>query len=124
MEKGMLKVWVYVTSSRVPLNEANVYITNSDDSYVIAVRGIDSSGETDVVLIDAPDKELSTSPSEEKPFTSVNVYVQSRGYYNILIRGVQIFAGETSIQEVQMIPLPENYRGNNREIIEITPQDL
>lgn len=124
MEKGRLKIWTYVTSYKIPINEANVYITNADDTFLIAIRDIDSSGETDEISIDTVDKSLSTEKGNDKPFKTVNVYVESEGYYDVLIRGVQIFSGELSLQEVQMIPLPNDFRGNKIQRIDISSQNL
>lgn len=125
MAVGRLVVFTYVTKAVMPLEGATIYVTNVEKTELIAKMTTDRDGKTDVIEIEAPDINNSLSPDMMLPaFRSVSVFAAKDGYFNLLINGVQIFSGRTSIQNIMMIPLPENYEGDNTEVFEIPPQSL
>ncbi len=123
--KGRLVIFTYTTTAVLPLEDAEIYVTNVEKTTLIAKLTSKKDGKTEVVEIDAPDRNNSLSPDTNLPaFRSVSIYARKQGYFNLLINGVQIFGGNTSIQNIMMIPLPENYDGDNTEVVEIPPQNL
>lgn len=66
----------------------------------------DESGQTPAVEIPAPPAELSQSPGNVQPFGEANVKISADGFFTVRADKVPIFAGITSVQTFQMIPLP------------------
>ncbi|MDD7458112.1 MAG: hypothetical protein PUK83_06785 [Clostridia bacterium] len=123
--KGRLVVFTYTTKAVLPLEDTEIYVTNVEKTELIAKMTTDADGKTNVIELEAPDVNNSLSPDTNLPiFRSISIYARKNGYFNLLINGVQVFAGNTSIQNIMMIPLPENYVGDNTEVVEIPPQNL
>ena len=58
-------------------------------------------------------------------FSTVDIKIEKTGYEIVVIRDVQIFSGQLSIQNVEMVPLPEGaVFDEHYEIYTVTPQDL
>lgn len=122
---GSLVVEVTTSNAMLPIAGAGVYMTSEDDSRLWAYRTTDNSGKTPIIEVQTPNSEESEFPDNtQQPFTSVNVYVSDPGYFNVVIRGVQIFGGMESIQQIQLVPIPENFQGDTTRIINVTPQNL
>ena len=67
------------------------------------------NGETEIVKLPAPPKKLSESPNADKnlkPYAQYKISAYLNGYYQIVNSTVPIFSGVTSIQRINMIPLP------------------
>ena len=57
--------------------------------------------------------------------STVNLYARAEGYEQILVRGVQVFAGTVTMQDLAMVPLSElPAKWNQAEIINTPPQNL
>lgn len=123
--QGRLIVFTYTTKAVLPLEDTDIYITNVEKTELIKKLTTDSSGKTDIISIDTPDISNSLSPDNELPVCrNVSIFAKKDGYFNLLINGVQVFADRMSIQNIMMVPLPDNYVGDNTEIVEIPPQNL
>ena len=69
-----------------------------------------------------PDLAESQSPEpDEKPFTSVNLYAHLKGYEMIESENLQVFAGTTTLQNLEMIPLAELPQSWSQNVIINTP---
>lgn len=66
----------------------------------------DDSGETPTVSMPAPPASLSQQPGDTQPFTTADIRIFANGYFRAEMRNVPIFAGVTSLQTFQLIPLP------------------
>ena len=123
--EGRLVVFTYISKAILPLKDVEIFVTNVEKTKLLKKLITDENGKTEVVSIDAPDISNSLSPDTILPaFRTVSVFAKKDGYFNLLINGVQIFADRTSIQNIMMFPLPENYSGINTEVVEIPPQNL
>lgn len=105
MEKGYLIVQTYI--SRESYGVPDTKITLSDGRQFLT----DENGFTRSIEIEAPDKILSESPGTETPFTLLNMTIEKEGFFTIELKNVQVFSSETSLQKVQMLPVPENGGG-------------
>ena len=120
-ERGYGYMIVRVTTARgaIPLEGAIVAVHNYDPEFevgrcdTISVHKTNSSGLTDRIALPAPPRELSQSPGNGKSYESYNLYVSSPGYYKKEYVGVPVFEGITAIQNVDMIPLPDNGQTDN-----------
>ena len=105
---GKLRVQVTSANRAVPLEDALVVITmqSAAGNELLSIMLTNQNGETQIISIPAPSKELSETPSALTPFAKVNINTYKKGFYEVENSDDPIFAGVTSIQPVNMIPLP------------------
>lgn len=104
---GYIQVRAFTSRAQLPLEDVAVVITASDGT-TLAMRLTNRNGEIAPVEIPVPDASESQSPDPaEQPFTSVNVYGRKQGFERIENEGTQVFAGVTTLQQLEMIPLSE-----------------
>ncbi len=107
MPTGMLKLQVTAADSGFPIENAKVYIKNSGSDEALYTLYTDISGITQTVELFAPDKQLSLNPdNKEQPFSLYDVEVEYQKYYTVEINGVSVFQDLTSIQNINLPPLP------------------
>ncbi len=107
-ETGLLRVAALTGDGAFPVPGAHVTITvrRSDGEHLAYLLITDESGETPTVSLPAPDASLSQSPDNKDPFTTAEIRIFAKGYFRAQLKNVPIFAGITSVQTVQLIPLP------------------
>ena len=113
---GYLIVRTSTAGGAIPLEGARVSVRNYDkdlglprgDVIASVISGRD--GNTPIIPLSAPPRSASQVPSNGgvTPFASYFVEVRLEGYFHQSYAGLVIFDGITSIQPVDMIPLPEN----------------
>lgn len=126
---GRLKIQCYKDGTYIPIDGSKITITpsssNSDGSTPINVV-TNSTGETEVLELVAPDIELSLTPtSTQTPYSEYDIRIERDGFESLLINGCQIFSEELAIQQCNLIEQgsrsSENYR---QEVINIQPNRL
>lgn len=118
---GYLQAHIYTSNAQLPLSNVAVVVT-SPDGTAIAMRITDQSGLIAPIEIPVPPLEESQEPgSEERPYTQVNLIVELPGFERIEAENLQIFAGTTTYQNLEMIPLSSEPFGQNQTIHYITP---
>ena len=126
-QNGYLTARVYTANESIPIKDVVVTVMKNDrgTTDIIAKRTTDKNGLIVPIVISAPDESLSLEPGDSDVFTLVDVKVDKEGYYTIYIRNVQIFAGQTTVADTPMIPLPDNQKYNDKseDFVE-TPQNL
>ena len=61
----------------------------------------------------------------QSPFAVCDIWVEVPGYEMLLVENVQVFPNTETLQELELIPLPEQTSSSTRgEIVDIPPQDL
>lgn len=104
---GYITVRAYTSNAEFPLKNVAITITATDGT-AIAMRLTDQSGQIRPIEIPVPDKSESQSPGNgEPPFTAVNLYARLQGYEQIESENLQVFAGTTTLQNLEMVPLSE-----------------
>ena len=97
----------YTSFAQLPLENVAITVTASDGT-AIAMRLTDRSGRIAPISVPVPDKADSQSPDPaERPFTNVDLYAHLRGYEKIEAKDLQLFAGTTTLQDLEMVPLAE-----------------
>ena len=118
---GYLQAHIYTSNAQLPLSNVAVVVT-SPDGTAIVMRITDRSGLIDPIEIPVPPLEESQEPgSGERPYTQVNLIAELPGYERIEAENLQIFAGTTTYQNLEMIPLSTEPFGQNQTIHYITP---
>ena len=109
-DTGYLQVRVFSARGAVPLVGAMVSVIGHDPAgqeTLLYLNRTDMSGLAPQVSLPTPDRALSLKPGDATPFVSYVVQVSAPGYATIRNEGVSVYGGVTSLQGVQMIPLPE-----------------
>jgi len=119
---GYLKVSTTSAEETIPLANVSVIVSKrfADHEEILYSLLTNDSGETEIVELPAPPKSLSESPSNDnsvKPYAEYNISTYLKGYYQVINSTVPIFSGITSIQKINMIPLPSHT--TKRKIINI-----
>lgn len=122
---GYIQVRAYSSNAQYPLRNVAITVT-SQDGTAIAMRLTDRSGKITPIPIPVPDKAESQSPDPpERPYALVNLYARLDGYEQMEAENLQVFAGTTTIQNLEMIPLSElPDQWNQTMIFDTPPQNL
>ena len=104
---GYILVRAFTGRARYPLKDVAITVTATDGT-AIAMALTDRSGLIAPIAIPVPDRQESLQPDPpEIPFASVNLYARLRGYEQVEAENLQVFAGTTTVQNLEMIPLAE-----------------
>lgn len=118
---GYIQVSAYTSDARIPLKDVAVTVTATDGT-AIAMRLTDRNGKIDPIAIPVPDLAASQTPNTGQiPFANVNLYAQLQGYGLIENEDLQVFAGITTNQNLEMIPLSELPESWGKKEIFFTP---
>ena len=97
-----------IPDSIPPVLEDVAISVTAPDGTAIAMRLTDRNGLITPIEIPVPDRSASLTPnSGETPFTAVNLYARLKGYEQIEVENLQVFADTTTTQNLEMIPLAE-----------------
>ena len=126
-QNGYLTARIYTSNGTLPIADALLTVIQNVDgkTNIIGKRTTDRNGLTTPIVISTPDESLSLEPTNSDVFSLVDVRVDKRGFYSVIIKNVQIFAKQTTVVDTALIPLPENQPYNDKadEFAE-TPQNL
>lgn len=115
-DKGYLKISVSEAGGTIPIKGASVIISEyGNGSTTLYSLITNDSGLTKTVSLDAPSQSESLTPGSYQPYSLYTIDVYLDGYYPIESVGVPIFAGITSIQPFNLIPLSEEEMINGTE---------
>lgn len=107
---GYLVVRVSTANGAIPLEGARVSIRGGQpenkDLFISRLTG--ASGLTEKISLPAPQKSLSESPGNIRPYSLYSIDVFADGYNDIFFVNVPIFDTITSVQPVSMIPKVDN----------------
>ena len=122
---GYIQVRAYESYAQIPLQDVAISVTASDGT-VLALRLTDRSGKIVPIEVPAPELAESQTPgSPEAPFTRVILHAKRKGYEQITVDDVQIFADTVTLQNLEMIPISElPDRWDRAEIFQTPPQNL
>lgn len=104
--KGTIVFRVYTGRQAVPLENAEcvIYTTIDGSKYEIARLQTNSSGQTPVQELPAPDKELSQhSDNKIQAFALYDAKVTKKGFSQVILEDIPVFDGVQSVQRVFMI---------------------
>lgn len=112
---GRLIVRVFTASGAVPLEGAVVVVRNTPSGGgIIASLITDRSGIAPALALPAPPRARAQRPGGAVPYSIYGIDVFLDGYYTPIFESVPIYDGITSVQNVGMIPLPENGRADGK----------
>lgn len=124
---GTIIVNVTTSNARIPVEGTTVIFQQQlPPGRLLRVRITDSSGITSPLTVPTVDSSFSQSPApSERPWTGLDLRVEHPEFERLLLEGVQVFPGITTIQNVSLVPMksmdPEQ-DGQQEEIF--TPQPV
>ena len=124
-ETGYLRLRAYESYAQIPLQGVAITVTATDGT-AIAMGLTDRSGQWGPVAIPVPQLSAGLTPNTGViPFTNVNLYARLKGYEQIEIENLQVFADTTTNQNLEMVPLSElPGRWDQIAIFDTPPQNL
>ena len=109
IDKGKMRINVYDKQQGIPLADARISLAyTGNPERIINEITTDSEGAVNLDDLPTPPVEYSMEPGENQPFSEYTIDVNADGYEEINISGIDVFSGETSIQNVY---LNEDNRG-------------
>ena len=105
-EKGQLQINVTSSVNSRPIGEAEISIsyTGVPESTLERLT-TDSSGQTEVIDLDAPPEEWSLNPeNEQQPYSEYTFDISAPGFEPVSIAGAEILANVKAIQNVRRRP--------------------
>ncbi len=108
MSQGKLQIITTTASKALPLEGVSLSVFDPVTEKVYELT-TDAEGYAEAILIDAPDRALSLDASYEGiPYSKVDLTALKEGFQQISIFGIQIFAQETALMELDMTPIAES----------------
>lgn len=121
-DTGYIQVSAYTSKARFPLKDVAISVTAADGT-AIAMRLTDRNGRIEPIAIPVPDRAESLTPDTgEIPFARVNLYARLPNYIQIENEDLQVFAGTTTDQNLEMIPLSELPESWGEKELFVTPR--
>ena len=113
IDKGKMRINVYDKQQGTPLADARISLAyTGNPERIIHEITTDSEGAVNLDDLLTPPVEYSMEPGEKQPFSEYTIDVNADGYEEINISGIDVFSGETSIQNVYLnednMEIPEN----------------
>ena len=122
--KADLIVQVFTARQALPIEGATVTVSRVVDLQgnrdMMAVHITDENGKTPPITLPTPPLYLSENPGYAHPYSEYTVDVKKKGYFENNVRGIQMFDGITTVEPVNLIPLPS---GQNDGIEEFDISD-
>ncbi len=123
MDTGKLKISVQSTAGIKPVEGAKITLRSTGNPTKILETSItDNSGRTEFPELTTPPLEYSMQPEMSQPYSLYTIEVESEGYGNVTINGIEVMPDETSLQTVQMRPVESG--GSEQNIVMISPLHL
>ncbi len=125
---GTILTRVFTSRAQIPIAGATVVFTRQEPGGVralLALRVTDGNGITAPVQLATPDLAASESPGTDTPFAVCDIWAEAPGYELLAVEDVQVFPGTQTLQELRLIPLPEQSAALTPEApVLIPPQTL
>ena len=129
---GTLTVRVYTSQAQIPLEGATVVVAQPGEGgrwKLLSIQSTNSSGKIRNIRIDTPDLGESTAPGglpgAGGPCALCSVWAEQPGYAMLQVGNVQVFPGVETVQNVELIRLPQGLCGlQQRDERDIPAQGL
>lgn len=121
--RGTARFRTYTARGALPVAGATIIVFRQigGQRHVFYTLTTDESGQTPIISLPAPPKELSESPdSPITPYATYDAQVNAAGYDEVIIRSMPIFDGVLSVQRIALVPA----LGQMPEIIDNTEPQL
>lgn len=123
MATGILRIQAFAARQSAPVEGVTVNIVG--DGFT-AARMTDAEGNAADVTLTAPDCALSLEEDNTTrlPYAVCSLTASKAGYRTVRIQGIQVFAGQVTLAQPEMIPETEGDRDVENPPIVIPPHPL
>ena len=123
MATGILRIQAFAARQSAPVEGVTVNIVG--DGFT-AARMTDAAGNAADVTLTAPDCALSLEEDNTTrlPYAVCSLTASKAGYRTVRIQGIQVFAGQVTLAQPEMIPETEEDRDVENPPIVIPPHPL
>ena len=115
MSTGYILVKLFKVENLLPETNGSLKITNWNTGEIVYQKenAFDISGESEKIRVTTPDKNLSLEPQLPGiiPYGKYNVEVISKGFDTVIIEGISVFEGITSIENIQLTESDKSPKG-------------
>ncbi len=119
---GQLRISVISNVAYIPIEGATVTITYTETPTTPIFTGTtNSSGETEIIRLTAPQFAYSQSPSDVQPYTDYNITVEAQGFEPTLVSGTEVLPDRLALQQIRMQPVTAQ---EGEEIVDIPAHTL
>lgn len=106
VDMGKLRVEITSAVGRLPVNDAKVTLSyTAEPGSTLEELTTNSNGQTEEVTLATPPLEYSMEPEQPQPYAEYTIHVEAEGYRPVNVDGMDVFSGQTALQEVKMEPL-------------------
>ncbi len=124
-DKGYLIIQTLTAGKGVPVSGAHITVTNETNGGMVErVLVTDRNGQTERIELDAPSRDNSLEPNQKDNYSIYNIRTDMEGYYPVENLDVPIFGGQTTVQQVLLIPVPLGYIRTPEVITDKEPENL
>lgn len=125
-DTGYLTVTVSTAGMGLPVEGAVITVIRETEEgrYIERILFTDRNGRTETIELSAPPRGNSMSPYMTDDYSEYTVQTEKEGYYPVENLKVPIFGGQTTLQQVSLIPLPLGYQPKPQIITDTEPQNL
>ncbi len=105
--RGTVRFRTYTARGALPVAGARIVVSKpiGGSDHIFYTMTTDMSGQTPMIMLPAPPKELSETPNGTiAPYSVYNVRVSADGYNDVVIGDLPVFEGVTSVQRVALVP--------------------
>ena len=104
IDRGQLQVNVTSSVNAFPVKEARISISYTGIPESILEQVVtDSSGQTELIELNAPPEEWSLDENEERqPYSEYTLNIEAEGFESISVSGTEILANTKAIQNIRM----------------------
>lgn len=122
-ETGELVVHVTEINRGTPIQNASVIVARDFESGtdLFSHSLTDVTGNTKVFVLPAPAVELSQLTMNAQPYSTYDIRISAPGFYLLTNLKAQIIAGQRSLIEANMVPLPQSGMNSRQNISINTP---
>lgn len=125
MSSGILRVQTFASRQSAPIPDVTVSVTGpGGESFQFTT---DSEGSAPDLTLPAPDAAYSLDEGNTtvQPYSTWDVTVSKAGYRPVILHGVQLFACETTLAPVELVPAGGDMAVQSAaEIVDIPPHSL
>lgn len=118
---------VFTSDARIPIEGATVLLRRQEaPKELLGIRITNESGQTDPITVTTREASYGLVPeSTVKPWVGCTAVIEHPNYEKVVLDGIQIFPGITTVQTVQLLPLQEmDAEHDGQQELNFTPQPL
>lgn len=117
IDYGFIIVNVRAARNSIPIEGAMVTIMTRENDIVdiISIEFTNSSGVTPKLMLKTPPRAYSEEPGHDNPFAMYTIRTDKVGYYSVYNVNAAVYGGITSIQPVELLPLPDDTGTTNNQ---------